>query len=63
MQVRTLVQQELVTSLQSFDALISPVSPTAAWNIGEIIDDPLAMYKADVMTVNINLAGESYSLL
>lgn len=49
-----------MSSLQSFDALISPVAPTAAWKLGEKIDDPLSMYKSDIMTVNINLAGKSF---
>ena len=57
-QVRTLVQRELVSTLQHFDALLSPVAPTAAYRIGEVADDPLAMYKGDLMTVNLNLAGE-----
>ena len=59
MQVRTLIQRELVSSLQKFDALVSPVSPMTAWKLGEVIDDPLTMYKSDVMTVNLNLAGQT----
>ena len=47
-----------MSSLQSYDALISPVAPTAAWKLGEKIDDPLSMYKSDIMTVNLNLAGK-----
>lgn len=58
-QVRTLVQRELVSAMEEFDALVSPVAPSTAWRIGEVIDDPLTMYKGDIMTVNLNLAGEA----
>lgn len=56
--MRTLIQRELISSLSSYDALISPVAPKTAWKLGEVIDDPLTMYKNDIMTVNLNLAGE-----
>ena len=56
-QVRTLVQQDYGKALESVDALISPVSPVAAWKFGEKVSDPLAMYAADIMTINVNLAG------
>ncbi len=62
-QVRSLIQKELVSSLESFDALVSPVAPTAAWKLGEKIDDPLSMYKSDIMTVNLNLAGKPLAKL
>ena len=52
-----------MSTLQHFDALVSPVAPTAAYKIGEVADDPLAMYKGDLMTVNLNLAGEQSLLL
>lgn len=56
-QVRTLVQQALNSALQQYDLLMSPVAPTTAFKIGEKTDDPLAMYKEDLMTVHLNLAG------
>lgn len=56
-QVRTLVQQELVGALSRFDALVTPTAPTPAYRLGEKSTDPLAMYKGDLMTVNVNLAG------
>ena len=34
-----------------------PASPTPAWNIGEMADDPVAMYLADIFTVQANMAG------
>ncbi|KAI8109325.1 hypothetical protein M9434_000609 [Picochlorum sp. BPE23] len=56
-QVRTLVTRELQASLQTYDVLLSPVAPNAAFRIGEKTEDPLEMYKGDLMTVNVNLAG------
>ena len=58
LQVRTLVQQEMYEALSNFDALISPAAPTTAYELGHVKDDPLEMYKGDLMTVNINLAGQ-----
>lgn len=56
-QVRTLVQREMGSALQQYDALLCPAAPTAAYRVGEKTSDPLAMYKGDLMTVNLNLAG------
>ncbi|PNH02692.1 Glutamyl-tRNA(Gln) amidotransferase subunit A, chloroplastic/mitochondrial, partial [Tetrabaena socialis] len=55
--VRTLVQREMGGALASYDALLTPTAPTAAYRLGEKSSDPLAMYKGDLMTVNVNLAG------
>ena len=59
MQVRSLVQQALNSALQQYDMLLSPVAPTTAFKIGEKTEDPLAMYREDLMTVHLNLAGKS----
>ncbi len=56
-QVRTLLLDDFRTAFTQCDALISPVVPTAAWRIGERIDDPLSMYLSDVLTISANLAG------
>jgi len=55
--VRTLVQREMTAALETYDLLLSPTAPTPAYKIGEKSSDPLAMYKGDLMTVNLNLAG------
>ena len=39
------------------DAIVTPTSPTAAFKLGEKVDDPLAMYLADIYTVTADLAG------
>lgn len=57
MQVRGLVQQEMLGALSQYDALLTPTAPTPAYKLGEKASDPLAMYKGDLMTININLAG------
>jgi aspartyl-tRNA(Asn)/glutamyl-tRNA(Gln) amidotransferase subunit A len=43
--------------MQGFDAIISPVTSTTAFNIGEKISDPVKMYMNDIFTVCTNLAG------
>jgi aspartyl-tRNA(Asn)/glutamyl-tRNA(Gln) amidotransferase subunit A len=44
-------------ALTGFDALLTPTAPTTAYKFGETSTDPLEMYKGDLMTVNVNLAG------
>lgn len=55
--MRTLVQREMAAALGRHDVLISPVAPTTAYRLGSVAEDPLEMYKGDLMTVNLNLAG------
>ncbi|OGH19306.1 MAG: aspartyl/glutamyl-tRNA amidotransferase subunit A [Candidatus Levybacteria bacterium RIFCSPHIGHO2_01_FULL_40_15b] len=57
MQVRTLIKRDFEQAFEKVDAIISPVSPTPPWKIGEKTDDPLAMYLSDALTVTANLAG------
>lgn len=54
--VRTLILEDFAKAYSSFDALISPTSPTVAFGLGEK-SDPLSMYLADVCTIPSNLAG------
>ena len=57
MQVRTLIKKDFEQAFKKVDAIISPVSPTPPWKLGEKVDDPLKMYLSDVYTVIANLAG------
>ena len=41
------------------DVLVSPSTPTTAFRLGERVDDPLAMYKADLCTIPSNMAGNA----
>ncbi|MBU0993617.1 MAG: Asp-tRNA(Asn)/Glu-tRNA(Gln) amidotransferase subunit GatA [Proteobacteria bacterium] len=56
-QVRTLIMDDFKKAFQSCDVILSPVSPTPAFPIGEKIDDPLTMYLLDIFTLSANLAG------
>ena len=55
--VRTLIIDDFRSAFKRFDVLISPTSPTTAFNIGERTDDPLMMYLSDICTIPVNLAG------
>jgi len=55
--VRTLLTRDFEDSFLKVDAIVAPTSPTAAFKLGEKVDDPLAMYLADIYTVTANLAG------
>jgi aspartyl-tRNA(Asn)/glutamyl-tRNA(Gln) amidotransferase subunit A len=55
--VRTLIRQDFTRAFQEVDAILSPTSPLPAFKLGEKIDDPLAMYLMDVLTMPSSLAG------
>ncbi len=55
--VRTLLAQDFAAAFKKVDAIVTPTSPTAAFKLGEKVDDPLAMYLADIFTVTANLTG------
>jgi len=55
--VRTLIRQDFEKAFETCDALITPVSPTTAFRIGEKITNPLDMYLSDVFVVAVNLSG------
>jgi aspartyl-tRNA(Asn)/glutamyl-tRNA(Gln) amidotransferase subunit A len=57
MRVRTLIKRDFDLAFERVDAMLSPVSPTPAFRIGEKISDPLSMYLSDIYTVTANLAG------
>ncbi|MDV6013518.1 Asp-tRNA(Asn)/Glu-tRNA(Gln) amidotransferase subunit GatA [Haloechinothrix sp. LS1_15] len=56
-QVRTLVTRDFNAAYEQVDVLVSPTAPTTAFPIGERVDDPMAMYRADLCTIPANLAG------
>jgi aspartyl-tRNA(Asn)/glutamyl-tRNA(Gln) amidotransferase subunit A len=55
--VRTLIKNEFTNALKEVDVILTPVSPTTAWDIGAKVNDPLQMYLADAFTVCVNVAG------
>ena len=57
--VRTLIARDFDRAFGAVDVLVSPTTPTSAFPIGERVDDPLAMYMADLCTIPSNLAGNA----
>lgn len=57
MQVRTLIKKDFDKAYEKVDVIITPVSPTLPWKLGEKTNDPLKMYLSDIFTVTANLAG------
>jgi aspartyl-tRNA(Asn)/glutamyl-tRNA(Gln) amidotransferase subunit A len=55
--VRRELQRQFAAAFASVDFIVTPTSPTAAFAIGERVDDPLAMYLSDIYTAPVNLAG------
>jgi aspartyl-tRNA(Asn)/glutamyl-tRNA(Gln) amidotransferase subunit A len=54
---RTLIKRDFDQAFREVDVLVTPTTPRTAFRIGEIIDDPLAMYLQDIFTLSMNLAG------
>ncbi len=55
--VRTLIADDLAAAFGRVDAILTPTSPTVAFGLGALTDDPLAMYLNDYFTVPASLAG------
>ena len=55
--VRTLVMNEFKKAFEKYDILLTPTSPTVAFDIGSKSNNPLEMYLADICTVSVNIAG------
>jgi aspartyl-tRNA(Asn)/glutamyl-tRNA(Gln) amidotransferase subunit A len=55
--VRTLLTRDFDEAFTGVDVIVTPTSPTPAFKLGEKVDDPLAMYLADIYTVTADLAG------
>jgi aspartyl-tRNA(Asn)/glutamyl-tRNA(Gln) amidotransferase subunit A len=57
--VRTLIIRDFARVYEQYDALLSPTSPTVAFELGAKTADPLAMYLSDICTIPTNLAGHA----
>ena len=55
--VRTLIKNAYNELFEKYDLLLTPVSPTTAFKIGEKCNNPLEMYLADICTVPVNIGG------
>ncbi len=56
-QVRTLIARDFAQAFERVDVILTPTAPSAAFAVGEKMDDPIAMYLNDVFTVPASLAG------
>lgn len=54
---RTLIINEYQKAFEQCDVILTPVSPNPAFKLGEKVNDPVAMYLEDVLSVPLNLAG------
>jgi aspartyl-tRNA(Asn)/glutamyl-tRNA(Gln) amidotransferase subunit A len=57
LQVRRLIKEDFDRAFAECDVVMGPTAPTAAFKVGEKVDDPLAMYLSDIYTISCNLAG------
>lgn len=57
LKVRRLIAEDYARAFEQVDLILSPTSPSPAFAIGSLVDDPLQMYLNDVYTINANLAG------
>ena len=57
LQVRTLIRRDFLKVFEQCQVLVAPVAPTAAFPLGEKVNDPLQMYLSDVFTLPASLAG------
>ena len=55
--VRELIKDDFKKAFEEVDIIVTPISPSVAWKIGEKAEDPLKMYLSDIFTVNGSLAG------
>lgn len=54
---RTLIIEDFKKAFSEVDAIITPVTTTTAFKLGEMTSDPLEMYMSDILTISANLAG------
>lgn len=57
LKVRRLIRRDFDAAFERCDVLASPIASTPAFRLGELVNDPLAMYLSDIYTISANLAG------
>jgi aspartyl-tRNA(Asn)/glutamyl-tRNA(Gln) amidotransferase subunit A len=57
LKVRRLIREDFDGAFRRVDVIAGPVAPRPAFRLGELVDDPLAMYLNDIYTLSANLAG------
>ena len=56
-QIRRMIRDDFLNAFKECDVLMGPNAPTSAFNLGEMSNDPVAMYLSDIYTLSVNLAG------
>ena len=56
-QIRRMIRDDFLNAFKECDVIMGPNAPTSAFNLGEMSDDPVAMYLSDIYTLSVNLAG------
>ena len=54
---RTMTKRDFDEAFNEVDLIVTPVTPTPAFKLGEKSEDPLQMYLSDIFTISVNLAG------
>ena len=57
LQVRAKIREDFDRAFQKVDLILTPTSPSVAWDLGEKFNDPLTMYLSDIYTISLNMAG------
>lgn len=57
LKVRRRIREDFDNAFQQVDVIVGPIAPTAAFRLGDMLNDPLAMYLSDIYTISANLAG------
>nr|WP_321482812.1 Asp-tRNA(Asn)/Glu-tRNA(Gln) amidotransferase subunit GatA [uncultured Cohaesibacter sp.] len=55
--IRSLIKQDFEKAFQSVDTILTPATPSAAFELNKEITDPVEMYLNDIFTVTVNMAG------
>ncbi len=56
-QIRRLIKNDFISAFKTVDLIAGPVAPSTAFPLGDMTDDPVAMYLQDIFTVPSSLAG------
>jgi aspartyl-tRNA(Asn)/glutamyl-tRNA(Gln) amidotransferase subunit A len=57
LKARALIRKDFTEAFKDVSVIVAPTAPTAAFGLGEKVDNPLQMYLSDIFTISANLAG------
>ena len=55
--IRTLIKQDFDKAFETVDTILTPATPSAAFELNKKVTDPVEMYLNDIFTVTVNMAG------